>query len=189
MSQWPYQTTDVRDQLRVLGLYLAEQIDVLQPSTGRTGQLRGLPYSQPGERPKADVLWHLSEEAQAECAADDDEVESRLLPILYGFEDLASTITLRDGTRIVGAVEIAKLLPYAHKFNFEQAAATLHCISNVSFIRVANPYSYIIDEMYKDDFGFSETSFETAIKVYKWLVAHHFAVDLQPDQYHRKVAR
>ncbi len=77
---------------------------------------------------------------------------------------------------------MAKLLPWAHKFNWEEAKAELKRASNVEFIEVTTPYVAILT-MYDGDYGFEETSFSTSLKVIDYLRRNHFAVGLKPGDY------
>jgi hypothetical protein len=195
---WPYQTAETRDFLALFGPLLAHQIDVYHPATRRTGQLRGLPFTHNGERVFAQVEWYLDEEAQAECAANDDEAPGKLLPVLYAFEDLATEITLADGRRVVPAVEALRIaLGDMHELDDSQA--DVHKIVCRVQPHTIAPYARIesypsneggwIHRTAEYDWhfdGFNDMKPMWAWKAYLWLLSVGFAVGLRPDQYHRK---
>lgn len=187
MSQWPYQTADVRDQLRVLGLYLAEQIDVYQPGSGRTGQLRGLPYSQPGERPKADVVWYLSEEAQAECTADEDEVEGRLLPVLYSFEEFGQQAYRfrSDATAYDAMMKLATALQGGPVTEIVEANYSEGNGRARIWLEYENEDGDYCNAYLWND-GSAQDANEEAVQMIDWLRQQHIAANLAPHQYHRK---
>jgi hypothetical protein len=176
-----YQPKEVRDMLALFGPYLAYRPLVYCPGRNRYGRLLGLPHVQPGDAPRADVLLFQTEaERREEVLFDFAEPITSLLPVLRGFEDLPEP--LPNGT--VPAVEIAKLLPYAHKFNWEEVTATLHRVGRVPFIEVGSPHTSILT-MYDGDYGFEETYFNVALRVTDYLRQNLFAVGLKPEQYHR----
>jgi hypothetical protein len=170
-----------RQFLETLAPYLPYGIDIFHPATGRTGWLRGLPATYEGqELPLADVEFYADVDAKAEGGGDLLECASKILPVLYSFEDLATEITLADGRRVVPAVEVAKL-----ECEVELADAEFQMETEYYICARAKGRSW---EMWHGAQWFIGGGMRACTAA--WLRAAHFAVGLAPTQYKRKeVAR
>jgi hypothetical protein len=162
-----------RQFLETLAPYLPYGIDIFHPATGRTGWLRGLPATYEGQGlPLADVEFYADAEAKAEGGGDLLECASKILPVLYSYEDLDTEITLADGRRVVPAVEVAKLWDMNGPSGTGKALEML----NGDYI---GRYSLSV-----------ELQFGDIQNAAAYLRSLHFAVGLAPTQYKRKeVAR
>ena len=162
---------------RLLGAYLAENIDIYHPATNRYGRLLGLPacYTHDGE-PFADVEFYADAEAREEGGGDLMEPYGRILPVLYAFEDLASEIVLADGRRVVPAVEVAK--------RWHNGITTAEIIENYEGGGLTCVCKGPGCELSISKRGFEQNTLGA------WLIQplreYHLAVGLRPDQYHRK---
>jgi hypothetical protein len=189
---------------RLLGQYLAENITVYHPASGRYGLLRGLPacYEKDGE-PFADVEFYCDAEAREEGGGDGLDDVNKILPVLYGFEDLATEITLADGRRVVPAVEVAKLLAndWAASYRYEAELRIIgdchiECFREVGYMDedeetecsffILKDWNLLVSQ--GDLIG--SKHLENILEAYQLLRGYHFAVGLTPEQYKRKeVAR
>lgn len=172
-----------REFLRVLGQYVAENIEIYHPATGRYGRLVGLPATYEGQgEPLADVEFYADAEAREEGGGDAHEPAGKILPVLYGFEDLATEIVLADGRRVVPAVEVAKL-GGGHK-NIDGAEFIRDIFGNT----ILSLTSYGKHMWSEWSHNFAKADIGYPLEKISWLRAAHFAVGLRPDQYHRKQA-
>jgi|GEM_PF-6134134 len=168
--------------LRVLAPYLAEGIDIYHPATGRYGKLKGLPATYEGQgEPLADVEFYADADAREEGGGDINEPASKILPVLYGFEDLATELTLADGRRVVPAVEVAKL---GGGHDNIDGAELMPGVNGLTIISLT-AYGRHMWSLWPHDFIKGDVGYHLA--EINWLRQHHFAVGLRPEQYHRKV--
>jgi len=174
-----------REFLRVLGPYVAENITVYHPATGRYGLLRGLPGTYEGQgEPLADVEFYADAEAREEGGGDVMEPYGRILPVLYGFEDLAVEMVLTDGRVVVPAVEVAKVL--VDQYIDHPSDAAYHGVKYYAgFIEVY--YNGALILIKPDGTAFYDDEPKEPANVATQLRQWHFAVGLAPDQYHRRV--
>ncbi|TVT43097.1 hypothetical protein FNT36_03120 [Hymenobacter setariae] len=171
-----------REFLRVLAPYVAENITVYHPHSGRYGLLRGLPATYEGQgEPLADVEFYCDAEARGEGGGDITEPVSKILPVLYAFEDLATELTLPDGRRVVPAVEVAKL--NGGHDNIDGAEMTQDLFRNNILSLTANGIHCWA--LYRHDFFAADTGY--GLREINWLRTAHFAIGLAPYQYHRRV--
>lgn len=171
-----------RDFLRLLAPYLPEGITVYHPRTGRYGLLRGLPATYEGQgEPLADVEFYCDAEAREEACGDITEPVSKILPVLYSFEDLATELLLPDGRRVVPAVELAQL--NGGHDNIDGAAISKG-INDIKLLSLTASGKHLWHEwphnFYNGDVGYDLPKIE-------WLRRAHFAIGLRPNQYHRRV--
>ena len=156
---------------RLLGAYLAENITVYHPATGRYGLLKGLPYCAEGDgEPYADVEFYADAEAREEGGGDLVEPYGKLLPVLYAPEDLATELVLADGLPIVPVKEVANLWGLHGKVDTQKV---LQILNGEQIGRFAMSVEVTLDD----------------VLIAAELLRHWgFAVGLQPHQYHRRVA-
>jgi len=182
-----------REFLRVLAPYLAENIEIYHPATGRYGRLKGLPATYEGQgEPLADVEFYADADAQEEGGGDVYEPASKILPVLYGFEDLATELTLADGRRVVPAVEVARTALRFDEQTPLSKARFLGC--DIVVTAKADEAVYQICFAPSGDIsierrgprGRIENAFHNQLAVRRLLLSYHFAVGLRPEQYKRK---
>jgi hypothetical protein len=161
---------------RLLGQYLAENITVYHPATGRYGLLKGLPYcAQHDGEPLADVEFYADAEARAEGGGDRVEPYGKLLPVLYAFEDLATELVLADGRRVVPAVEVMIMMGWERHPVLQ---ARLVAPGQIEFYDGDSPEGILTPTK------LASCHREVDAKLREW----GFAVGLVPHQYHRRVA-
>ncbi len=177
-----------REFLRRLAPYLAEDITVYHPATGRYGLLRGLPATYEGQgEPLADVEFYADAEAREEGGGDALDDVSKILPVLYSFEDLASEMTLADGRKVVPAVECAEAALLACGRVLHTRQFTAGWAEDMSFLWVELNAGADLICIYADSWAVDINSQHAApYAAYAKLLAYHFAVGLAPHQYKRK---
>lgn len=169
---------------RLLGQYLAENTTVYHPATGRYGLLRGLPATYEGQgEPLADVEFYADAEARAEGGGDALEDAGKILPCLYGFEDLATEILLADGRRVVPAVEVAKLI--MRRLSPAVLMVKCECYLNGDIV-VRDSEGDVRVQIERFGTGWYLGRYG-GLAEYQLLLSYGFAVGLRPDQYRRRV--
>lgn len=163
-------TTGVAAALAILQAYPLGTLKVETPYG--PGRLTGLRFDASHGCVVGDVQDITLVLGGAVCALE------ALTPHLRPFAAL--TQKLPDGT--VPAIEVAKLLPYSHKFNWEEAKAQLYWAGH-NYIEVTAAYGTHVLTLYPDDFGFSESSLTTCLRVVEYLRSKHFAVGLPETAY------
>lgn len=165
---------------RLLGAYLAEGITVYHPHSGRYGRLMGLPacYSHDGQ-PFADVEFYADAEAREEACGDLNTDVSKILPVLYSFEDLATELLLPDGRRVVPAVEVANIHLAAGGFHARAVRAEVGDTLTMALMPSGGAAWRCADyELSTGHLPYYQA---------QALLRMGFAVGLTPDEYHRRV--
>lgn len=170
---------------RLLGQYLAERITVYHPNSGRYGLLRGLPYCAQGDgEPFADVEFYADAEAREEGGGDLVEPYGKILPVLYGFDDLATELLLPDGRRVVPACELANMVREESGYKSPAVKASICGEVGDQIVFIESAYGTLLSEF--TDKCLAEG--RLAGRTEQLLRSLHFAVGLAPHQYHRRVA-
>lgn len=177
-------TDESRAFYRKFGAYLGEEIDVYCPGRQRYGRLMGLPYCEPGGRPKADVLLYytdteVAEEVLFDCVDDLHNV----LPCLYAFEDLPNE--LPDGTvpaMVIMQMEGRATLPNEtiHYYKSQYGAERVEWRAGGEVVMHNGTWLSLYPDFTTGEFAQKRVS--------DYLRRNHFAVGLAPHEFHRKTA-
>ena len=168
-----------REFLRLLGPYVAEKITVYHPATGRYGLLRGLPATYAGQgEPLADVEFYADAEAREEGGGDALDDVSRILPCLYGFEDLPKIMGETPWGTAPASVILVRMITNLQVFTPNVKA------EKTSLWAQDYPTGPFKSVLHLDTVEQGRLDGE----IVNWLRQHHFAVGLAPHQYHRRVA-
>jgi hypothetical protein len=178
-----------RDFLRLLAPYLPEDITVFHPRTGRYGLLRGLPGCYEGQQePLADVEFYADSEARAEGCGDITEPIAKILPVLYGFEDLDKWVLDAKGKNTLVMEELIASL-YAgpvdvFKTVYHSATSVTGKLLEWWVIDFATHEGTGCEATFRSD-GAAEIE-SRPVNAAPLLHQYHFAVGLAPNQYHRR---
>lgn len=180
-----------REFLRVLAPYLAEDIDIYHPATGRYGKLKGLPATYEGQgEPLADVEFYADAEAREEGGGDLLEPYGKILPVLYSFEDLDKWVTNARGKYELVMEELIGCL-YAgpvdiFKTSYHSSTSVTGKLLEWWVIDFATHEGTGCEATFRSD-GAGEIE-SRPVNAAPLLQQYHFAVGLRPEQYKRKVA-